>query len=96
MPIWLRRFTLKELIDIRNAQNEANEKAIKKSKKGQSIDFANPDKSKIPKQAFSPPTTKSRKPPTYSTRASKKMMPFNIYNKIGYVLKREIRKSKKS
>ena len=68
MPIWLRRFTLKELIDIRNAQNEANEKAIKKSKKGQSIDFANPDKSKIPKQAFSPPTTKSRKPPTYSTR----------------------------
>lgn len=72
MPIWLRRFTLQEISDIKKAQNEANEAAIKKSKKGQSIDFANPDKSKIPKQAFSPPSSKSRKPPTYSARASKK------------------------
>ena len=72
MPIWLRRFTLQEIAEIRKAQNEANEAAIKKSKKGQSIDFSNPDKSKIPKQAFAPPTNKSIKPPTYSTRASKK------------------------
>tara|TARA_R110002020_G_scaffold241750_1_gene455019 strand:+ start:1180 stop:1407 length:228 start_codon:yes stop_codon:yes gene_type:complete len=75
MPIWLRRFTYQEISGIKNQEREANEAAIKKSKigkKGSSIDLANPNKSKIPKQAFSPPTTRSKSPPTYTTRASKK------------------------
>jgi len=72
MPIWLRRFTYQEIVEIRNAQQEANNAAIKKNKKGNSIDLANPNKANIPKQAFSPPTTKSKTPPTYTTRASKK------------------------
>jgi len=72
MPIWLRRFTYQEIVEIRKAQQEAEKAAYSKAKKGSSIDFSNPDKSKIPKQAFSPPTTKSKTPPTYTTRASKK------------------------
>ena len=75
MPIWLRRFTYQEILGLKNKEKEANEAAIKKSrigKKGSSIDLANPNKSNIPKQAFSPPTTKSKTPPTYTTRASKK------------------------
>jgi len=72
MPIWLRRFTYQEILDIKNKEKEANQAAIKKSKKGTNIDLSNPDKSNIPKQAFSPPTTKSKSPPTYTTRASKK------------------------
>ena len=72
MPIWLRRFTYQEILDIKNKEKEANQAAIKKSKKGTNIDLANPNKSNIPKQAFSPPTTKSKSPPTYTTRASKK------------------------
>tara|TARA_R100001463_G_scaffold758_2_gene3477 strand:+ start:9614 stop:9832 length:219 start_codon:yes stop_codon:yes gene_type:complete len=72
MPIWLRRFTYQEIVEIRNAQQEANNAAIKKNKKGNSIDLANPNKANIPKQAFSPPTTKSKSPPTYITKASKK------------------------
>ena len=72
MPIWLRRFTYQEIVEIRNAKQEANNAAIKKNKKGNSIDLANPNKANIPKQAFSPPTTKSKSPPTYITKASKK------------------------
>ena len=41
--------------------------------KGTNIDLANPDKSKIPKQAFNPPTNKSLKStPNYVSKASKK------------------------
>jgi len=75
MPIWLRRFTYQEIVEIRNAQHEAEKSAYSKAKngnKGTSIDLANPNKSKIPKRAFSPPTTKSKTPPTYTARASKK------------------------
>ena len=75
MPIWLRRFTYQEIIEIRTAQNEAEKEAYNKAKKGNkgtSIDLANPNKSKIPNRSFSPPTTKSKAPPTYKARASKK------------------------
>tara|TARA_R100001509_G_C4787103_1_gene188437 strand:+ start:504 stop:728 length:225 start_codon:yes stop_codon:yes gene_type:complete len=74
MPIWLRRFTYQEIIDIKNKERESYQSALKKGKKGKgtSIDLANPNKANIPKQAFSPPTTKSKTPPTYTTRASRK------------------------
>jgi hypothetical protein len=75
MPIWLRRFTYQEILDIKQKEKEKYESAAKKGrkgKKGTNIDLANPNKSNIPKQAFSPPTTKSKTPPTYTARASKK------------------------
>ena len=70
MPIWLRKFTIREINGIVNDQNEARKAQSNKSSKGNSIDMANPIKSKIPKQAFSPPKLKS--PPTYNARMSNK------------------------
>ena len=70
MPIWLRKFTIREINSIVNTQNEARKAKMDKSSKGNNIDMANPIKSKIPKQAFSPPKLKS--PPTYNARMSNK------------------------
>tara|TARA_R110000823_G_C15934190_1_gene499794 strand:+ start:128 stop:349 length:222 start_codon:yes stop_codon:yes gene_type:complete len=73
MPIWLRRFTYKEIQEAKQAEaNTIN----KSSKGGGNIDMNNPNKGKIPKQAFSPPTSKAfnnkNSSPNYTTKASKK------------------------
>jgi hypothetical protein len=61
MPIWLRKFTFKKLSEFYDAQVKANS-----PKKGNSnIDFANPDKSKVP-------IKKTVTPPSYITKKSKK------------------------
>lgn len=73
MPIWLRRFTYKQIQDAKQAESDANNKSVKG--KG-NIDMNSPNKSKIPKQAFSPPTSKafnnSKSSPNYTTKALKK------------------------
>jgi|TARA_B110000908_G_scaffold72475_1_gene87487 hypothetical protein len=73
MPIWLRRFTYKQIQETKQAESDANSKSAKG--KG-NIDMNSPNKAKIPKQAFSPPTSKAfnsaNSSPSYTTRASKK------------------------
>lgn len=61
MPIWLRKFTFKTLKDWYNQKAESSSK----SKSRNTIDIANPDKSKIPNSPV-------RNPPTYVTKASRK------------------------
>jgi len=59
--MWLRKFTfkkLKEYYDEKNAANESNST-------NNSIDLANPDKSKIP-------TKRTVTPPSYVAKASRK------------------------
>tara|TARA_R110001592_G_scaffold685_3_gene3699 strand:- start:1198 stop:1425 length:228 start_codon:yes stop_codon:yes gene_type:complete len=75
MPIWLRRFTYKEISNIIQSQNDATKKATN-SKKG-NIDLNNPNKANIPKEAFAPPNKKniqkSKSPsPSYSAKVLKK------------------------
>ena len=59
MPIWLRNFTFKKLKQFYDEQEKANNTT------NNSIDLANPDKSKIP-----PKRTVS--PPSYIAKASRK------------------------
>jgi|TARA_R100001244_G_scaffold98196_1_gene73347 hypothetical protein len=74
MPIWLRKFTYNEIIELRKAESDAISKSTK-SKKG-NIDLNNPKKITPPKHSYSPPTNKGfKKPPSspsYIAKASKK------------------------
>ena len=60
MPIWLRNFTFKKIVEFYKEQSEANNPKSKND-----IDLSNPNKSKLP-----PKRTVS--PPTYVTKASRK------------------------
>jgi hypothetical protein len=72
MPIWLRKFTYKQIYETKKAEADA----IKKQSKGKGTNFdLNASKQpNIPKQAFNPPTNKSLKKssPNYISKASKK------------------------
>jgi hypothetical protein len=52
MPIWLRHFTLQKISDQHDKEKNAMRKAKNKSSKSgnTNIDFANPDRSKLPSQ----------------------------------------------
>jgi hypothetical protein len=67
MPIWLRKFTFNEIMEIRKAESDAIQKSSK-AQKG-NIDLNNPKK-------ITPPTLKGfKKPPSspsYITKALKK------------------------
>ena len=64
MPIWLRNFTYNKIVESK--QTEADAYKGKTSSQGDTtaIDFANPDKSKLP--------SNSVKLPSYVTKALKK------------------------
>ena len=66
MPIWLRKFTHKQIYEARSAEAER----IKKSSggKGTTIDLNNTKDPRIPKKAINPKSTT----PNYITKASKK------------------------
>lgn len=54
MPLWLRKFTFSKIRDYYQEEKDAVEKTNRTSKGGKNqtsdfIDFANPDKSKLPK-----------------------------------------------
>jgi|TARA_R100001163_G_C5066834_1_gene205497 hypothetical protein len=72
MPIWLRKFTYKQIYDTKKAEADA----VKKQSQGRGTNFdLNSSKQpKIPKTAFNPPTNKSFKKssPNYVSKASKK------------------------
>ena len=61
MPVWLRNFTFKKLKEWYDAKDQAN----KKQSSQNSIDLANPNKSKIPSK-------RTVTPPSYVTKASRK------------------------
>lgn len=58
MPIWLRKLTYNQIVEAKRKEAEANKSP------DNTIDLANPDKSKIPEGYISPPS--------YVTKASKK------------------------
>ena len=58
MPIWLRKLTYNQIVEARQKEAESYKKS------DNTIDLANPDKSKIPEGYISPPS--------YVTKASKK------------------------
>lgn len=62
MPIWLRNFTFNKIKSWYDDESEANSKS--KEKTSNNIDFANPDKNKLPSRPFTPPS--------YGTKVSKK------------------------
>lgn len=66
MPIWLRRFTHKQIYEARSAEAEGLKKSSKG--KGTTIDLNNPKNPKIPKEAINPKSPT----PNYITKASKK------------------------
>tara|TARA_R100000908_G_C3753232_1_gene147643 strand:- start:2222 stop:2446 length:225 start_codon:yes stop_codon:yes gene_type:complete len=74
MPLWLRKFTYKQIYEAKQAEADAYKKTNKG--KGTNIDLNNPSKSNIPKSPFNPPTNKSFQKPTpspnYIAKASKK------------------------
>jgi hypothetical protein len=74
MPLWLRKFTYKQIYEAKQAEADAYKKTNKG--KGTNIDLNNPSKSNIPKSPFNPPTNKNlQKPsssPNYIAKASKK------------------------
>ena len=54
MPLWLRKFTFSKIKDFYEQENQAAQKANQSAKVGKNktsdfIDFAKPDKSKLPK-----------------------------------------------
>jgi hypothetical protein len=49
MPIWLRNTTYNFIINSINQENEAQKQSMGKSTNKVSLDWANPDKSKLPK-----------------------------------------------
>tara|TARA_B100000497_G_C7584711_1_gene351849 strand:+ start:568 stop:753 length:186 start_codon:yes stop_codon:yes gene_type:complete len=61
MPLWLRKFTFKKLQEHFNAKEEAS----KSKSSNNSIDLANPNKSKIP-------TKRTVSPPSYVAKTSRK------------------------
>ena len=61
MPTWLRKFTFKKLKEYYDEQNAT----IQSNSSNNSIDLANPDKSKMP-------TKRTVSPPSYVAKTSRK------------------------
>lgn len=64
MPIWLRKFTFKQIKDWYDKQQES---VSKSSPSKTQIDLVNPDKSKLPETSY-----KKVKTPNYNMKASQK------------------------
>ena len=69
MPIWLRHFTLQKISEQHSKEKDAVQKIKNKSSRSgnTNIDFANPDKSKIPSQYV-----RNSESPSYNANFSKK------------------------
>jgi hypothetical protein len=69
MPVWLRLFTYKRISDQHSKENSEMERIKNRSSKSgnSSIDFANPDTSKLPSQYVNNSSS-----PTYGANFSKR------------------------
>ena len=64
MPIWLRKFTYKSIVENKQAEADAHKGATSSQSNNTQIDLSNPDRKKIPNNQISPPN--------YITRTSRK------------------------
>lgn len=64
MPIWLRKFTYSQILEVKKREAEAYKKASSPQGNKTKVDLTNPDKNQLPQNTITPPS--------YITKASKK------------------------
>lgn len=64
MPIWLRKFTYKSIVENKQQESNAHKSVTSSQSNNTQIDLANPDRKSVHNKQVSPPN--------YVTRTSKK------------------------